>query len=324
MIHTLIISSTNVLFKTPVKLSRVVLASSMLLLTACIATEETINADNLTGGGSSSSGGEGGVLTTDASPEVLQRGLEEYIAQCAICHDDPNTPEIDGDLASAPINITNYQSVTQLFNKIATTMPPDPLDKCDGECAEATTAFIINNYLTTDEYALGDDDGDGWLNGDDACPTEDGTDGLGDGCPIVIEVFDDDNDGIPNAEDACPNTIGVSSLDPEENGCPVEVFFGDVANGEVLYIAQCATCHDDASGVGQQIFGAFDNSDIFDASGTYKCELVNCSDKQALSDYLVTDMPFGTPQSCGGDCANDITAYLGTIASDGGVSNNGL
>jgi outer membrane protein OmpA-like peptidoglycan-associated protein len=99
-----------------------------------------------------------------------------------------------------------------------------------------------------------DDDGDGVLNGRDACVDQKGVtdddprkngcpppdrdndripDAL-DACPSLVGrssgdptqsgcPADYDRDGVPDSEDACPNQKGVSSIDPKRNGCPGEV-----------------------------------------------------------------------------------------------------
>jgi outer membrane protein OmpA-like peptidoglycan-associated protein len=63
-----------------------------------------------------------------------------------------------------------------------------------------------------------DRDGDGVLDGDDACPDIAGvrtSDPKTNGCPP-----DRDGDGIPDAIDACPDVPGVQTNDPKTNGCP--------------------------------------------------------------------------------------------------------
>ena len=59
-----------------------------------------------------------------------------------------------------------------------------------------------------------DSDGDGFLDAQDACPTEPGV--APDGCP----VRDADGDGIADPQDACPNEAGPANEDPAKNGCP--------------------------------------------------------------------------------------------------------
>jgi outer membrane protein OmpA-like peptidoglycan-associated protein len=64
-----------------------------------------------------------------------------------------------------------------------------------------------------------DRDGDGILDGDDACPDLAGPENKDPklhGCP------DRDRDGIIDPEDACPDVPGVRSDDPAKNGCPPE------------------------------------------------------------------------------------------------------
>ncbi len=63
-----------------------------------------------------------------------------------------------------------------------------------------------------------DSDGDGIVDGEDACPTTPGvksSDPHKNGCPL-----DSDDDGIPDTEDACPFVKGPRRDDPKTNGCP--------------------------------------------------------------------------------------------------------
>jgi outer membrane protein OmpA-like peptidoglycan-associated protein len=99
-----------------------------------------------------------------------------------------------------------------------------------------------------------DDDGDGVLNGVDACPSDKGVasdDPKKNGCTPpdrdgdkVVDTVDAcpslpgrpnadatrngcpsdyDRDGIADSDDACPNQRGVASIEPARNGCPGEV-----------------------------------------------------------------------------------------------------
>ncbi len=66
-----------------------------------------------------------------------------------------------------------------------------------------------------------DQDGDGIVDAEDACPTEAGEksdDPQKNGCP---PPKDTDGDGILDGEDACPADPGPHSDDPARNGCPV-------------------------------------------------------------------------------------------------------
>ncbi len=63
-----------------------------------------------------------------------------------------------------------------------------------------------------------DRDGDGVVDGDDACPDVPGIetrDPATNGCPA-----DKDGDGIYDKDDACVDVPGVKSDDPKKNGCP--------------------------------------------------------------------------------------------------------
>lgn len=64
-----------------------------------------------------------------------------------------------------------------------------------------------------------DRDGDGILDGDDACPDEPGVrsdDPRKNGCPLR----DRDGDGIYDDDDACPDAAGPPNEDPKKHGCP--------------------------------------------------------------------------------------------------------
>ena len=66
--------------------------------------------------------------------------------------------------------------------------------------------------------APNDQDGDGILDDDDACPDVPGvkTDSTTtNGCPA-----DRDKDGIPDNVDACPDVPGIKMIDPKKTGCP--------------------------------------------------------------------------------------------------------
>jgi OOP family OmpA-OmpF porin len=65
-----------------------------------------------------------------------------------------------------------------------------------------------------------DRDGDGVLDGEDACPEVSGIrtdDPKTNGCPAPT---DRDGDGVFDAEDACPDSPGQKTDDPKTNGCP--------------------------------------------------------------------------------------------------------
>ena len=90
--------------------------------------------------------------------------------------------------------------------------------------AAGTAAFRVVASL---EYAPGvrapkeapsDSDGDGIVDGADACPDVVGVktgDPKTNGCPA-----DRDGDAIVDAADACPDVAGVKTDDPKTNGCP--------------------------------------------------------------------------------------------------------
>ncbi len=69
---------------------------------------------------------------------------------------------------------------------------------------------------------IGDRDGDGVLDTEDACLTVPGIrtgDPRTNGCPPK-PVMDRDGDTVPDQEDACPDVAGLRSSDPKTNGCP--------------------------------------------------------------------------------------------------------
>ncbi|HLV20042.1 MAG TPA: OmpA family protein [Polyangiaceae bacterium] len=80
--------------------------------------------------------------------------------------------------------------------------------------AVASVAFAPE----VEKAAPADRDGDGIIDGADACPDTPGVasdDPSKHGCPP-----DRDGDGIADASDACPDTAGVASDDPDKHGCP--------------------------------------------------------------------------------------------------------
>lgn len=90
--------------------------------------------------------------------------------------------------------------------------------------AIGTPAFRLSASIAYDplpdvpDTSKMDDDADGIVNEDDACPHAFGEHDANPkrhGCP----VYDDDEDGIPNHEDACPDQYGTPSDNPSENGC---------------------------------------------------------------------------------------------------------
>lgn len=72
-----------------------------------------------------------------------------------------------------------------------------------------------------------DNDGDGILNHQDACPDVIGKRSIysaENGCPDQRprRAKDDDGDDVPDDQDACPHTYGVPQSDEARNGCPLD------------------------------------------------------------------------------------------------------
>jgi outer membrane protein OmpA-like peptidoglycan-associated protein len=91
---------------------------------------------------------------------------------------------------------------------------------------------------------LGDDDGDGIVNADDACPLEaEDFDGFQDedGCPDP----DNDGDGIPDTLDQCPNEAEDFDGWQDEDGCPDPDNDGD---GIPDHLDQCPNEPEDLDG----------------------------------------------------------------------------
>lgn len=68
-----------------------------------------------------------------------------------------------------------------------------------------------------------DSDGDGIVDGSDACPNEKGvrsSDPAMHGCPAKVLVLDTDRDGVPDKSDQCPDVPMGKAPDPERLGCP--------------------------------------------------------------------------------------------------------
>ena len=87
---------------------------------------------------------------------------------------------------------------------------------------------------------------------------------------------------------------------------------GDIANGQDLYKAKCAGCHDDSISPvpGTATLGGFPGSNIIDENGQFACELTVCTDMADLADYITRTMPFGSTASCEDSCALDIAQYI--------------
>ena len=69
---------------------------------------------------------------------------------------------------------------------------------------------------------VGDRDGDGITDDEDACPDTKGprsADPSRNGCPEELPPADRDGDGILDADDACPDTKGIRTEDKRTNGC---------------------------------------------------------------------------------------------------------
>lgn len=96
--------------------------------------------------------------------------------------------------------------------------PPDP-------CA-------AGQQHTADQCPDLDDDGDGVLNKDDACPTEKGVPEAK-GCPAK----DADGDGVPDHLDRCPNEAGPA----DNQGCPRVVIQKETKKVELREKVQFAT-----------------------------------------------------------------------------------
>lgn len=117
------------------------------------------------------------------------------------------------------------------------TVPPPP------DCAEPVAAAPAPTPAPADPCAEGqkhtpeqcpdlDDDGDGVLNKDDACPTEEGIPETK-GCPAK----DADGDGVPDHLDRCPNEAGPS----DNEGCPRVVVQKETKKVELREKVQFAT-----------------------------------------------------------------------------------
>jgi OOP family OmpA-OmpF porin len=89
---------------------------------------------------------------------------------------------------------------------------------------EAADLRLILGFVF--EPSIGDRDGDGYKDDQDACPDEpEDFDGFqdGDGCPEP----DNDNDGILDVDDRCPNVPEDRDGDQDEDGCPEGKVDGD-------------------------------------------------------------------------------------------------
>ena len=78
-----------------------------------------------------------------------------------------------------------------------------------------------------------DSDGDGIVDGNDACPDEPGrwaSEATARGCP------DGDLDGVPDKVDACPSEPGLTQVVPSKNGCPIKFKHAWVTNAGVTFL----------------------------------------------------------------------------------------
>jgi len=88
------------------------------------------------------------------------------------------------------------------------------------------TEFLLGASFTlgrTPYQPAVDSDGDGFLDSQDACPTQVGI--APDGCPAP--VVDTDHDGIPDANDACPREAEDGQPPTATDGCPNKDLDGD-------------------------------------------------------------------------------------------------
>jgi OOP family OmpA-OmpF porin len=106
-------------------------------------------------------------------------------------------------------------------------VPPPPPDRDgDGVVDGEDACPDVAGMKTADPKTNGcppppDRDKDGIIDGEDACPDEPGVkteDPKTNGCPPPPP--DRDKDGIIDGDDACPDEPGVKTEDPKTNGCP--------------------------------------------------------------------------------------------------------
>jgi outer membrane protein OmpA-like peptidoglycan-associated protein len=104
--------------------------------------------------------------------------------------------------------------------------PPRP-PRVEPSVARVEDVCEHGSTRSADGRCLGDRDGDGVSDAEDACPTipgERSDDRARNGCtpvaPVPVEA-DRDKDGIPDALDRCPDMPGTPHEEPSDNGCPL-------------------------------------------------------------------------------------------------------
>lgn len=97
--------------------------------------------------------------------------------------------------------------------------------------------------------------------------------------------MDSDNDGVPDSEDAYPND-------------PYRYLLGDVDAGKDIWAASCSGCH-----------GEFVNSGLAPNMNVDPANLMKTTEQQLVI-YIEENMPFGSEDTCTGQCAADVAEYV--------------
>jgi outer membrane protein OmpA-like peptidoglycan-associated protein len=171
----------------------------------------------------------GGVLSVRSEPDAAGRngdealhvggGLKFFIKEHVMVRLDVR------DVMSPKVGITPVAPAHSQEFTIGFTVPlgprkpkhaPPPLDQDGDGFLDGVDACPTEAGVDPDGCPAKDSDGDGFLDRDDACVDQPGV--APDGCPIP----DSDGDGFLDPDDACPDEPGV-----EPDGCPLRDVDGD-------------------------------------------------------------------------------------------------
>ncbi|WP_156312413.1 DUF1592 domain-containing protein [Marinagarivorans algicola] len=163
--------------------TKVTLGLLLALLSACVAERPSDIASSSESGAASSvksTPTSSGAHSSNSAAETtlalaLERGKAQYIAQCEGCHGATGAGE--GDAFGGPINgdcqFTNCQNLAILTAYIETDMPWKGAAKCsdtNGQTCATDIALYMHDQIVTFVDFSQDNDGDGLIDAEDACP----------------------------------------------------------------------------------------------------------------------------------------------------------
>lgn len=103
---------------------------------------------------------------------------------------------------------------------------PSRPDPGQSGCPDKQASLVANQPeapAKAAEPSAPDADGDGIADSADACPKQSGVSSVDadqNGCPVEADA---DSDGVPDARDACPKEPGIKSSDAKTSGCAAKV-----------------------------------------------------------------------------------------------------